>query len=73
MSGWRKSSHCNSGQCLEACGFRRSSHCVARECAEVGASGGGVAVRDSALRGRSPVLRFSTKAWAAFTAGLKAG
>ncbi len=67
---WVKSSYStNNGACVE---WHRSSACAERECAEVAACGHRVAVRDSKLGDRSPVLKFGTGAWEAFTASLKA-
>jgi Domain of unknown function (DUF397) len=53
-------------------GWRKSSHSAANgNCAEAGQAGEAVAVRDTALAGRSPVLIFPAAAWVRFTASLK--
>ena len=71
MTGWRKSSHCQGGACVEAASFRKAQGCGNTECVEVGTGPGIVAARDSTDRGT--VLNFSSVSWREFTAALKAG
>ena len=55
---WQKSSFCNG----------------ASSCVEVAVlADGGVALRDSKLGDNSPILRFTSGEWAAFTAGARDG
>lgn len=55
---WRTSSYSGpSGNCVEVAGL----------------SGGGRAARDSKDRDAGPVLRFTAREWAAFTASLRTG
>ena len=57
-AAWQKSSFCNG----------------ASSCVEVAAlADGGVALRDSKLGDNSPILRFTSGEWAAFTAGARDG
>jgi Domain of unknown function (DUF397) len=61
--GWRKSSYSMSnGHCIEIACLGISGVEDARR----------VAVRDSEAGGAGPVLRFESRAWAAFVAGLQA-
>lgn len=69
--GWRTSSWCDGGQCIEAASWRKSARSMGNECVEAGHGPGVVGVRDSALE-QSPVLEFPAGAWAAFTAAVKA-
>ena len=62
---WRKSSHSGYTSCVEVGGWRKSSLCADGNCIEVGHSPATVGVRDSKLAD-SPVLKFSSEAWAAF-------
>ncbi|HEV2452005.1 MAG TPA: DUF397 domain-containing protein [Streptosporangiaceae bacterium] len=70
--GWRRSTFCASGECLEVRGFRKSTHSVATACVEAGQHDRGIVVRDSADPS-GPVLAFSSDEWAAFTRRLRAG
>ncbi len=73
MSGWRKSSRSESGNCAEVRAWRKSSRSMANgNCLEAGSGPGGVLVRDTANRGGT-VLSFTAGAWAAFLAGLSGG
>ena len=56
MKNWRKSSY-SSGN--------------GGNCVEAAGDGPVIAIRDTKDKGHGPVLRFSTTAWAAFTASLK--
>ena len=56
MKNWRKSSY-SSGN--------------GGNCVETAGDGQVIAIRDTKDKGHGPVLRFSTKAWAAFTVSLK--
>ena len=76
---WRKSSHCtpsldcDAGNCVEAASWRKSTRSGHNgNCVEAGHGPGVVGVRDSQLKGGSPVLEFTPAAWTAFTARLKA-
>ena len=71
MNGWRKSSRCEGGACVEAASWRKSSRSISNDCVEAGHGPGVVGVRDSAMEA-SPVLEFTPGAWRAFTATLKA-
>jgi hypothetical protein len=51
--------------------WRKSTHSAENGCVEVGPSTTAVGVRDTKLAGASPVLVFTTGAWAAFTGGLR--
>lgn len=70
---WRTSSHSYvNGNCVEVA-WNKSSHSTANgHCVETATGCGQVHVRDSKDPG-GPVLTFSAQAWAAFTAGAKAG
>jgi len=67
---WRKSSHSESGNCVEVA-FRKSSYSGVIDCVETTVCRCGVLVRDSKLGEASPRLRFSPAAWAIFTAAIK--
>ena len=71
---WRTSTFSvNNGSCVEAAGWRSSSARAGNgRCAEVAFCGHGVAVRDSQLGDRSPVLTFSAAAWEQFAGRVKA-
>ena len=56
VTGWRKSSF-SSGN--------------GGNCLEAGNAGPAVAVRDTKQNGAGPILAFSTRAWASFTAKLR--
>ena len=63
MSEWRKSTHSESGNCVEAADWRTPAASMADgNCVEVAS---GVAVRDTKDR-EGPVLKFSAAAWRAF-------
>ena len=62
MTGWRKSTRCNHGECLEVCD--------GGSCVEV-ASLPVVAVRDSKDNGSGPVLTFTHSQWKVFTRAVK--
>jgi hypothetical protein len=69
---FRRSSFCDSSQCVEVA-FRRSSYCGGGECVEVGADlDNGVVVRDS-KDPDGPRLTFAAASWSAFLAGAKTG
>lgn len=71
--GWRTSTWCDGGACIEAATFRKSTRSMgAGECVEVGTGPAVVAVRDTKNNGTGPVLKFGASAWAAFTRHLKA-
>ena len=52
-------------------GWRKSSHSGAQNCVEVGHGPAVIGVRDTKLAD-SPVLKFSSQTWKAFTVALKA-
>ena len=59
--------------CLEAGNWRTSTRSVGNgACTAVSSCVHGVAVRDSQLGGRSPVLTFSAAAWEQFAGRIKA-
>lgn len=71
--GWRKSTFCAGGECLQVRAWRKSRRSVGNgACTEVGQHDHGVAVRDSADPS-GPVLALTAASWLAFTAALKAG
>jgi len=71
--GWRKSSYCEGGACVECRGWRKSSRSGgAGECVEVGHGEAVIGVRDSKDCGSGPVLAFSAASWQEFTRRLKA-
>lgn len=81
MAEWRRSSHCESGNCVEVA-WTKSSYCdSANSCVEVAwtksthsgadgcveiAAGEAVLMRDSKIGEASPVLAFDLAAWRAF-------
>jgi len=67
---FRRSSRCDSSQCVEVA-FQRSSFCEDSNCVEVAHAPGEVLLRDSKDPG--VVLSVSPAGWSAFLAGLKAG
>lgn len=85
---FRRSSHCQSNDCVEVSMWRKSSYSGAYDCVEVGftrssycgngaacvevAVSDGVLVRDS-KDPDGPVLSFDAGEWSAFLAGCKAG
>lgn len=70
--GWRKSTWCAGGECLEARGWRKARRSVQNgACLEAAGCAHGIAVRDSADPS-GPVLAWSAEAWTAFTSSLKA-
>lgn len=72
LPAWRKSSFCASGECVEVGGWRKPKRSFSNgNCVEVGTGLAAVGVRDTKLE-RSPVLRFSSEAWARFTASVAA-
>jgi hypothetical protein len=67
--GWRKSSFCDTGSCVE---WQRSSRCDAGNCVEVHVPvPGNVLVQDSKNPG--VILTFTDEEWRDFVAGVKAG
>jgi len=72
---WRKSSHStgNGGACVEVGVWRKSSYSSGNggNCVETATIGSAVAVRDTKDNGEGLVLRFTPRAWHAFTATLK--
>jgi Domain of unknown function (DUF397) len=71
-AGWRKSTRSvNNGQCVEAGNdWRKSSRSGGNgQCVEAGNGTRVVLVRDTTDRG-GPVLSFTARAWAEFTAGI---
>jgi Domain of unknown function (DUF397) len=73
--GWRESSHCDGGACVEVGTMTKASYSLSNaECVEAGpcACGGDILVRDTKDR-EGPVLRFAAAEWAAFLDGAKAG
>ena len=68
---WRRSSRCDSSQCVEVA-FQRSRSCDSNACVEVGHTPGEVLVRDS-KDPDGPRLHLSPSQWSAFLAGLQAG
>jgi len=72
---WRKSSHRQTGECLEAA-WHKSSRSGLSNCLEA-AQRGDVLVRDSkdprCDTGTEPILAFPAATWEAFTAAIKAG
>lgn len=68
---FRRSSSCDSSQCVEVA-FQRSSACGSSDCVEVAQAPGEVLVRDS-KDPDGPWLTFAPAVWSAFLAGLKAG
>lgn len=64
MAEWRRSSHCESGNCLEVA-WTKSTHSGADGCVEI-APGEVVLMRDSKIGEASPVLSFGLAAWRAF-------
>lgn len=72
MTGWRRSSRCEGGTCVEVA-WTRSSRCDNGACVEVANhDGGDVLVRDG-KNPDGPVLRFTSAEWAAFLAGVRDG
>ena len=72
ITGWRTSSRCDSGACVEAGNYRKSSRSAAcGNCLEAGVCRCGVSVRDTTDR-EGPVLTFGPEAWREFTSALKA-
>ena len=75
ITDWRVSSYSyNGNSCLEAGNWRTSTLSVNNGacCAVASCRCHGVAVRDSQLGGRSPVLTFSAAAWEQFAGRVKA-
>ena len=75
ITDWRVSSYSyNGNSCLEAGNWRTSTRSVGNgQCCEAASCRcHGVAVRDSQLGGRSPVLTFSAAAWEQFAGRVKA-
>lgn len=69
---WRKSSRCQTGECIEVADWRKSTRSSHNgQCVEAGTGDAVVGVRDSTDRG-GPALTFAPDAWRAFTAALKA-
>jgi hypothetical protein len=69
MASWRKSSFCESGNCVELA-WIRPGRCASNECIEVAEDGPRIAVRDSKNTG-GPVLVFGREPWQAFTRAVK--
>jgi Domain of unknown function (DUF397) len=71
VTGWRKSSRSNTGNCVEAASWRTSSHSVNNgACVEVGRGQAAIGIRDSKLE-HSPVLVVPAASWVAFTGRIK--
>lgn len=72
---WRKSSYStsNGGSCVEVGTWRKSSHSTGNggACVETATIAARVAVRDTKDHGHGPVLRFTPRAWQAFTVTLR--
>lgn len=68
MLNWRKSSYSfSNGNCAEVASWRKSTASAYNgSCVEVGHAATVVAVRDSQLGDRSPVLEFPAGAWSEF-------
>lgn len=69
--GWRKSSFCSGGNCVEV-RFVRSTFCADKTCVEVAQAEDHVLVRDG-KDPSGPWLAFTREEFAAFTAGVRAG
>lgn len=73
-SGWRKSSHCDSGTCVEV-KFVKATQSDVDHCVEVGfcdCEEQSIHVRDS-KNPTGPVLRFTLDEWRAFVGGAQDG
>jgi hypothetical protein len=72
---WRKSSYSssNGGACIQVGTWRKSTHSTSNggACVETATLGALVAVRDTKDDGHGPVLRFTSRAWSAFTTTLR--
>ncbi len=67
-SEWHRSSHCESGNCVEV-SWRKSTQSGADGCVEVADASGSVLVRDS-KDPDGPVLVFTEAEWRAFVDGI---
>lgn len=70
--GWRKSSRCQAGECVEvASGYRKPSRSIGNgACVEAASGQWTVLVRDTTDR-QGPELAFPAAAWSAFAAALR--
>lgn len=69
METWTRSSHCDTGSCVEVA-WNTSSHCQHGDCVEVGHGEDQVLMRDS-KDPDGPVLRFTRNQWQEFIQFLK--
>lgn len=75
MSGWKRSTYCNIGGCVEVQvvpDWRESSFCLEGGCVSVAHHAGEILVRDSKQPDQAP-LRFDADEWRAFVLGVRAG
>jgi Domain of unknown function (DUF397) len=70
MTGWRKASYSNSGNCVEVASWRKASYSNSGNCVEAGQGQGIVVVRDTRDRDGA-MLKLSPQAWALFTSSLR--
>ena len=75
-TGWRRSTRCGGGECVEVAGnWRRSTRCGGGDCVEVAQAPrppGDIVIRDSADP-TGPILMFPRQAFVDFTDAVKAG